>query len=233
MHTQGRSVLRWLVAARRKQIELADTGSRSDRAFTQSGYSSTLSGQEQQRQLPRLWRRTERGATLVETAVVFPIVALLIFGIAEFSLALKDYLSIGHASREGARVAATLGADVQADFAALEALVSALAGADMVDVTSITIRNPDNFGETTSYTYSPGGTCDWIPCPDFFAGGSPGAAPYVQPGYKPTDRDVSAPTTGRVEVRITFDHRWITGFFGSTSSWTSSTIMRLEPSIFE
>lgn len=159
---------------------------------------------------------------------------MLIFGVAEFSLALKDYLSIGHASREGARVAATLGADVQSDFGALTALVSALAGANMNDVTSITIRNPDNpFGETTSYTYNPGPPCDWIPCPDFFAGGSPGASPYVEPGYKPTDRDVSAPTTGRVEVRITYNHRWITGFWGSTSSWTSSTIMRLEPSIFE
>ncbi len=176
----------------------------------------------------------DRGATLVETAVVFPLVALLIFGVAEFSLALKDWLSIGHASREGARLAATLGADVQADNAALVAVVEALAGANMDNVTSIIIRNPDNpFGEATKYQYNPGPPCDWIPCPDFFAGGSPGAAPYSTPGYVPTDRDVSAPTTGRVEVIVNFTHNWITGLWGDTSSWSSSTIMRIEPSIFE
>ena len=182
----------------------------------------------------RVGSHQEHGATLVETAVVFPLVVLLIFGIAEFGLALKDWLSIGHASREASRMVAALGSDVQADFAAVNAMVSALAGADIGNVTGITIRNPDNpFGESTTYSYNPGPPCDWIPCPDFFAGGSPGAAPYSTPGYQPTSRDVSAPATGRVEVIVTFTHQWITGFWGDTSTWTSSTIMRLEPSVFE
>ena len=177
--------------------------------------------------------RRERGATLIEMALVMPLVIMLLMGVAEFSLAFKDYLTIGHSSREGARVAATVGNDVQADFAAVEAVVNALAAGDMRDVQSIVIRNPDPPFESTSYTYTPGGPCDWTPCPDFFAGSPPGSAPYVEPNYKPTDRDVSAPVPGRVEVRITYTHNWVTNFWADTSTWTSSTIMRIEPSVFD
>ena len=47
------------------------------------------------------WR--ERGATLVEAAIVSPIFFLLIFGIIEVGGAYKDKLALGNAVTAGAR----------------------------------------------------------------------------------------------------------------------------------
>jgi len=47
----------------------------------------------------------ERGAALVEFALVMPLLFLLIFGIIEFAIAFNDYQSIRQGAREGARQA--------------------------------------------------------------------------------------------------------------------------------
>ncbi len=52
-------------------------------------------------------RRGEGGATAVEFALVFPLLAMLLFGIIEFSLALRDHTVVTSEVRTAARVAAT------------------------------------------------------------------------------------------------------------------------------
>ena len=47
--------------------------------------------------------KSQRGATAVEFAIVFPLLILLMFGIIEFSVILYDKAMITNASREGAR----------------------------------------------------------------------------------------------------------------------------------
>jgi Flp pilus assembly protein TadG len=47
-----------------------------------------------------------RGAAMVEFAIVAMLFFLLVFGIMEFSLLMKDYLTLNQAVREGARAAA-------------------------------------------------------------------------------------------------------------------------------
>ncbi|MSO85912.1 MAG: pilus assembly protein [Acidimicrobiia bacterium] len=47
----------------------------------------------------------ERGASLVEFALIVPILFLLLFGIIEFGFAFNDYQSIRQGAREGAREA--------------------------------------------------------------------------------------------------------------------------------
>ena len=49
----------------------------------------------------------QNGASVVEFAVILPILFLLIFGIVEFSVALYDKAMITNASREGARAGIT------------------------------------------------------------------------------------------------------------------------------
>jgi len=66
------------------------------------------------------FHRGERGQAIVETALVLPIIVLLLFGILEFGRFYNAWIVITQASREGARVAAvecslspsTCGADV-------------------------------------------------------------------------------------------------------------------------
>ena len=58
----------------------------------------------------------ERGAELIEFAIVTPLLLLLVFGIADFGLMFQRYEVLTNAAREGARVAALPGyvaADVQ------------------------------------------------------------------------------------------------------------------------
>jgi Flp pilus assembly protein TadG len=60
---------------------------------------------------------SEKGAELVEFALVLPFLLLVVLGIAEFGIMLQRYEAITNAAREGARVAVLPGyttADVQA-----------------------------------------------------------------------------------------------------------------------
>jgi Flp pilus assembly protein TadG len=50
--------------------------------------------------------RNNRGAALVEFAIVVSLLMVLLFGIIDFGWLIKDYLAINQAAREGARTAA-------------------------------------------------------------------------------------------------------------------------------
>lgn len=54
-----------------------------------------------------------KGQSMVETALVLPIVILLLMGIIDFGLLFNNYLVVANASREGARNAAVGYNDVQ------------------------------------------------------------------------------------------------------------------------
>jgi hypothetical protein len=179
-----------------------------------------------------LRQRSERGATIVEFAVVFPLIIMLVMGVAEFSLAFKDWLTINHASREGARAGATAANDISADIQVLTAIEQAVTGADLQAINNVVVSDPDG-GQSTTYTYTGDPTCAWTPCPDPYAGAPPlYAPPYAAPNYLPETRNVTAPSPGRIKVSITLTHQWFTGLFANTSTWTADTIMRLEPRVF-
>ncbi len=56
-------------------------------------------------------RCRSKGQSLVETAIILPIVLLLVMGIIDFGLLFNNYILISNASREGARKAALGGTD--------------------------------------------------------------------------------------------------------------------------
>jgi hypothetical protein len=53
--------------------------------------------------------RGSRGATLVESAILTPVFLLFVFGILEFGLIYRDYLSVADASAVGARIGSIVG----------------------------------------------------------------------------------------------------------------------------
>ena len=71
--------------------------------------------------------RRERGATLVEAAIITPLFFLLIFGIIEVGGAYKDKLAIGNAVTAGARTGSASADDALADYNILIAVEKALA----------------------------------------------------------------------------------------------------------
>jgi len=54
-------------------------------------------------QLSKKLRRSKRGQSLVEIALILPILLIILFGILEFGRVFHSYLVITHAAREGAR----------------------------------------------------------------------------------------------------------------------------------
>jgi Flp pilus assembly protein TadG len=54
--------------------------------------------------LKRLWK-TEHGAELIEFAMTFPLLLLVVMGIMDFGLLFQQYEVLTNAAREGARVA--------------------------------------------------------------------------------------------------------------------------------
>jgi Flp pilus assembly protein TadG len=65
----------------------------------------------------RRLRACEKGAELIEFALVFPMLLFVAFGIMDFGLLFQRYEVLGNAAREGARIAVLPGyaqADVQA-----------------------------------------------------------------------------------------------------------------------
>ena len=179
----------------------------------------------------------EKGATLVEAAFVFGLLFLTLFAVVEFGLAFKDYLSVGHASRSGARAGATYGTDANADME-VRNVQGVLAPIGLESGDRVRVFNAKT-GVGTGYTYRPGqncgsdpgyslpGCCDWSPCPEV------GRPSYVQPVWDPASRDITAPVTDRIGVEISFTHQWLTGFFGSGMDLTTATDFQIEPQLFD
>jgi len=62
---------------------------------------------------PKNKNNLKKGQSMVETALILPIVILILMGIIDFGLMFNKYLIINNASREGARKAAVGGTDYE------------------------------------------------------------------------------------------------------------------------
>ncbi len=119
--------------------------------------------------------RSERGAELIEFAIIFPVLMLIVAGIADFGMMFRSLEVITNASREGARVAVlpAYGAvDVQARVDAYMS-ASGLAGDPYsVTVTDETIATPAGTfaarAVSVAYTYQ---SATLGPIAAFFGGG--------------------------------------------------------------
>jgi Flp pilus assembly protein TadG len=67
------------------------------------------------------FRKNEKGQSIVELALILPIVILILFGILEFGRVFHSYLVITHAAREGARLGAVGKPDSEITSRILEA----------------------------------------------------------------------------------------------------------------
>lgn len=198
--------------------------------------------------------RDERGQSVVEFIVIVPIVAMLLLIMLEFGLAFNHRLTVGYASREGARIGAGLAhggatscatsdpglVDQQVIAATQRILKSPGSPIVMSDVSQIRIYKADSAGNQVGslvnvWTYTPGAGPDLDPGPtvdrlDF------------------TQATVAWPACGRVNganpdsigVQVVYSYRLSTPlraaaeFFGgsslsSTFAMTDQTIMALNP----
>ena len=99
------------------------------------------------RAVTRAGGRRSDGQALVEFALVFTIFVTMMMGFLEFAFMFNALLSIGHATRDAALVAAEVGNSVDADCVILDQVErDVTAPADRTRITQVTIYRSDQNG---------------------------------------------------------------------------------------
>lgn len=98
--------------------------------------------------------KNQKGQSLVEFAIILPLVLLLLMGIAEFGMMFNCYLTVQNVTREGARLGIIGGSDVE-----IKALITSISPNLKVSDLNVTITPTElsrNSGETlkVSVTYN-------------------------------------------------------------------------------
>lgn len=193
----------------------------------------------------RTSRDKESGASIIEAAIVIPVLLLVVVATMELGLAFKDFLTVSYLSREGARLGALAGDDMTADCAILVGLGDLVTSGDLDRIQEIQIyeANPSDGSQSGAYNravYNAGNSP--TQCTGQ-TGGQPGdgwTISYVGGGWNPITRSVAVSATGGgstldlIGVRVILDRNWVTGFgpFSGSATVNETTITRMEPEVY-
>ena len=178
-------------------------------------------------------RDRELGATLIEAAIILPTLLLILLSIMELGLAFKDFLTTDFAAKEGARVGALAGNDIEADCEIIQSIVAGYTATDFDDLNSITIFEVSESGAAV-----PGNQNEWrFP-------NNPSDDPSDCDDWNKIEtwdsasRDVSLGASANLAILgVTVDtrHEWVTGFppWRGEMNIVRTAIQRLEPEAFE
>jgi hypothetical protein len=196
--------------------------------------TNTVSGSGSRRS-----RDTDRGAALVEAALVFPLLLTMIFGIIETGLLLKNQNTVVTASAAGARTAVAQPRQGDYEVNATAAAQAVLRGATGTPVRVIVYRAHGATGRPCTSSYGGACTADIGPtaamdtCTQcwIFDWAGTGWSKRSLPTWPAASQAAcgSVALTDYLGVYVEFRHDDLTGFFGSARSIKESTMMRLEP----
>lgn len=185
--------------------------------------------------------KSERGAALLEAALVTPIFLMIVFGIMEMGLLFRDSLTTENASREGARAASTRGNRADADYFVLRTVEHGLEAMGLERLQYVTVFKATGPGDTmpaSCATASQANLCNRYTAADFFAelddaaGNDTGnfRCGSLDSAWCPTSRETSLSAgTDFLGVHVQTRHDFITGFFSGGNDLGETTILRLEP----
>jgi hypothetical protein len=177
----------------------------------------------------------QRGAALVEMAIVIPLLMMIVFGIVNYGLLFKDNLTIQSAARSGARVGAQQASNASADWQivrTVEAAVAKLGNKETLQV--IVFKADDANGDVPEACVTGGtgipGVCNVYGEADL----AMDEATFVAPAnvaahqWEPTTRNATTAAADYLGVWIKVRHDDITGLFDNQITTTKS-VFRLAP----
>jgi hypothetical protein len=183
--------------------------------------------------------RRERGAVIVEAALVFPILVVLALGVGEYGVAWRDRLTVQTAVRSSARVGSSLGQDPQADYNALQTLSSAFGKIPLAAISKVIIyKSTAANGQVPNLCISNGsqaGICNVytsanLSAPSSSFGCGAGA---LDLSWCPTTRVIdqgAAAGPDYMGVWISVNRTYMSGLFGTNGyKITDWAVFRLEP----
>lgn len=90
--------------------------------------------------------KNEKGQSLIEFAILLPLLLLVLMGILEFGLMLNSYLSINNSAREGARLGIVDGSNLE--ISELITNISPNLNSDNLEVNIIPLEGSRKSGDT-------------------------------------------------------------------------------------
>jgi hypothetical protein len=182
-------------------------------------------------------QKPERGATLLETAIVLPMLIMLALGMAEIGFLVIDHMAISNAAREGARVGAAAGQYTDgantADTLILRSVEQAVCQLENGEVTGVTIfrangvsgQVPGSAALKNIYAAPADGILNCSPT---------GATTFTcinSCAWTPALRDNTLPGLDDIGVLVQFRHDPVAGLFPFTGPMNVSdkAVMRIEP----
>ena len=188
-------------------------------------------------------RRGERGAVMVEFAVVALLLLTMLAGTFDFGMSWRSGLTVNESARSGARVGSSLGSDVNADFSLMSSLRATLdSGGDLADLQRVVIYRADTAGgnvPTACTTGNGSGKCN------VFTGDQVRALPATASGaintstgcilnstrcgWSPTSRIDVQIDAEYLGVWIKVQHAMTFRLLGTTQTIQRDAVMRLEP----
>jgi len=174
-------------------------------------------------------RRGERGAALVETVVLLPLVLLIVFGIVEFSSAYHDASVTSDASRAGGRIASAQARNPSYATNAAASVAAALRTLPDDAPQELWIYSANNEGypgtgddfasctdKCIKYTWDPD-TSDWNY--DAVSGG----------GWNSDTHQVCAEPFDQIGIYVSIRHDFVTNLFGANIDLDDHSVFRFEP----
>jgi TadE-like protein len=181
-----------------------------------------------QRGRVRRERGGERGAALVETVIIMPLVLLIVFGIIEFSSAYHDASVTADASRAGGRIASAQARNPDYATNAAAAVAAALRTLPKDSPQELWIYKANTKGYPGSGTdfSSCGASCirftwnkdtsDWN-------------TTTVGGGWVASTHQVCAEPFDQIGVYVKIRHDFVTKLFGATLDLDDHSVFRFEP----
>ena len=181
--------------------------------------------------------RQDQGAVLVEAAIVFPVLVLLVLGIMEFGLAFASASTTTASSRSGARLAAT--SYPQAGSVPVSQRLTADSIAEAVSADLKALNNAEPIGMTI-YRVDPnsptGAPLGGFPDEGLATGCSANCFRYTWNGSSMTydsggwiKPDACGDAVDSIGVYVQVRHTYVTNLIGTSRVVDGHTVMRLEP----
>jgi hypothetical protein len=175
---------------------------------------------------------------MVEFALIAPLLMTLTFGLLEFGLFFKNYLTVANTTRTAARVGSSVGKSADADYQILQAIKAAASalpsGASSIQAVSIYKATATGGDPPTVCKTGPSAAslCNYYTAASLNLAATAFGGTTGKPDayWSPTTRDVSqAAGTDYIGVWVKTNHNFVTKLFGTSRAITDAVVMRLEP----
>lgn len=168
-------------------------------------------------------RLRDRGAVLIEAAIVMPLLLTLVMGIIEFGMVFSDMQTVGSSTRAGARAAVAYSRQEGFDVHAVDAVTAALTARTTGTPQEMWIYKVGSGTEPAS----PG--CSSHCLHYIWNAGTKSWDRQTGSGWLYTEMQACKLPLDHLAVKVKVKHDMVTGLFGDAITLTDTTVMRLEP----